>query len=819
MKAGQFERWRRLRAMSASEIGYRLHANLRLEFDRVRFHLGSFRNTERPIHQFSGKNTPPIKTYLQEFAARRFYLPATLEGRERLRLLVEQQFPEWKLHAIAEAQRLCEHRVELLGYGEVSLGREIDWHRDPVTGRNWPLRFCADYDLVHDTATGDPKTIHEFNRHQHLSRLGKAFFLTADESYAEEALRQLLSWIDQNPPETGIHWHSSLEISLRAISWMWTLFFLLPARCLDEHSLQRVVSSLLMQLDHVARYLSEFTSPNTHLLGEAVALYMAGVLFEEWEPSSQWRDAACRVLEQEVERQFTTDGVHAELSSYYHCYALDFYLQALTLSIDRRPWPARVWRRVEEMLDVLMHLTRAGGSIPRLGDDDGGRALALHQTHYGSFQDALCSGAVLFGRPQLKHAAGGFCEETLWLLGEKAWWIFSGMNSCEPAMRAVSWPASGYTIQRSDWGERAHQLLFDHGGMGMARGGHAHADALSIVCSVAGEEMLVDPGTGIYNTLPEWRNYFRSSRAHNTAVIDGREHSDPGDTFSWKLGSQARLTRQISHPGLEYVEGKHEGYCRLPQRIVHRRGILFCRPDCWIVVDRFAGEGTHHFELLYHFPESAQVVFRDPPDRPGADPCGVSAMARSAGASLGLFLTSTASAKAELIWGQCGEIQGWTSQRYGQRIPAPALQFTMEGTAPVTAMSVISPVVNGADQQPVSAGAWPLDLRRLNVARGAALACAMQSANHQDLWIAASDEGPVEILGYEMCGEFFWVRSHVSGERELFALNASYFACSGRPLLQKNAALDSVRFRWNDDGAAASYTGGDAHLCVESAAS
>ena len=818
-KITKFKRLQRLRAMSATEIGYRLHASLRMEFDRVRFHLNSFGAAEERLQQASMNKTLPVKSYLEEFPARRFCLPAGADGRDRLRRLIEQHFPEWKLNAIAEANHLCEHQVELLGYGEVSLGREIDWHRDPVTGKNWPLRFWADYDLVNDFATGDPKTVHELNRHQHLPRLGKAFFLTGDESYAEEALRQISSWIDQNPAESGIHWHSSLEISLRAISWIWTLFFLLPARSLDERSAQRMTSSLFMQLDHVARYLSEFSSPNTHLLGEALSLYMAGVLFQEWEPAARWRDTAGRILEQEIERQFTADGVHAELSSYYHCYALDFYLQALILSIDRQPWPARVWRRVEEMLDVVMHLTRPDGCIPRLGDDDGGRALALRQTHYGSFRDALCTGAVLFGRPQFKHVAGEFCEETLWLLGEKAWWIYSGMNSREPAARSAFWPASGYAIHRSSWTAQANHLLFDHGGVGMARGGHGHADALSVVLSVAGKEMLVDSGAGIYNGSPEWRNYFRSSRAHNTAVVDGCDQSESGETFSWGLATAARPTRQITHAGVEYVEGEHEGYRRLPQGIVHRRGVLFCRPDSWVIVDRFNGEGTHRFELLYHFPEDTQVAFRDPSERPEAGRPETTVLVKSGGTSLGMFFASTASAKAEMISGRCNDIQGWTSSRYGRWVPSPALQLTMEGAAPSIAISVLLPIPTTEGERTSPAGAWPFDLRRLHVARGTAIACAMQSAHHHDLWIAASGEEPTEVLDYEMCGEFFWVRSHADGQKELFAVNASRFACSGRPLLQNAAAPGSVRLRWNGDHALEPFYEGEERPCVESAAS
>jgi len=76
----------------------------------------------------------------------------------------------------------------------------------------------------------DPKIIHELNRHQHLPRLAKAYLLTGDERYSSEAVAQLNIWIDQNPPGRGINWQSSLEIGIRAISWLWTIFPLLASR-------------------------------------------------------------------------------------------------------------------------------------------------------------------------------------------------------------------------------------------------------------------------------------------------------------------------------------------------------------------------------------------------------------------------------------------------------------------------------------------------------------------------------------------------------------------------------------------------------------
>jgi hypothetical protein len=71
---------------------------------------------------------------------------------------------------------------------------------------------------------------------------------------------------------------------------------------------------------------------------------------------------------------------------------------------------------------------------------------------------------------------------------------------------------AGYLVQRSGWGPLDSHLVFDCGGLGMLTGAHAHADALSLTLFNRGRELLVDPGTFVYNCAPEcpgWGRRFR----------------------------------------------------------------------------------------------------------------------------------------------------------------------------------------------------------------------------------------------------------------------------------------------------------------------
>src|SRR5206468_4192962 len=154
-------------------------------------------------------------------------------------------------------------------------------------------------------------------------------------------------------------------------------------------------------------------------------------------------------------------------SSYYHCYATDFYLHVLALA---RPngvlFPEWVWGRFSQMLEFVMHLTRSDGTMPLLGDDDGGRVLALGSKNYRTYADGLCSGAVLFARGDFRYQADHFREECFWLFGPEAWPTFTSLSANPPAQLSRLFEDSGCFIQHSGWTKQDTHVTFDCGGLG-----------------------------------------------------------------------------------------------------------------------------------------------------------------------------------------------------------------------------------------------------------------------------------------------------------------------------------------------------------------
>ena len=254
-----------------------------------------------------------------------FFFPGS-ESLERAELLREH-LPDEATEILREADEICGHRFRLLGYEHLDYGSDIDWHLDPVHGKRVPLDPWFKIPFLDFAVVGDHKVTWELNRHQHLVPLAKARLLSGNEKYARELMAQWRSWIKANPYPLGINWGSTLEVAFRSLSWIWVDQLLAGAdECAEFRS--ELAPALAFHGRYIERYLSTYFSPNTHLLGEAVALFFLGTLYPQMPRAARWKESGWQIVLHEAERQVRPDGVYFEQSLHYHVYALDFFLYA-----------------------------------------------------------------------------------------------------------------------------------------------------------------------------------------------------------------------------------------------------------------------------------------------------------------------------------------------------------------------------------------------------------------------------------------------------------------------------------------------------------
>lgn len=523
-------------------------------------------------------------------------------AQERAEML-RRHLPAEALEILHQANDICHHRFSLLGYYDLDYGAEIDWHLDRVHGKRAPHDPWFKIPFLDFAAVGDHKVTWELNRHQHLVTLAKAWLLSKDERYLREIIAQWRSWIKSNPYPLGINWGSSLEVAFRSLSWIWVDQMLDGTPAYAEMRAD-LLPALAFHGRYIERYLSTYFSPNTHLIGEAVALFFLGTLYPQITDATRWQHDGWKILLEEAQRQVRPDGVYFEQSLHYHVYALDFFLYARLLAARNGvDVPAEYDSTVGKMLSVVHALAQAGPP-EGFGDDDGGRVFNPRRNRLEHLTDPLAIGTLLYSRECLSPTR--LTEESIWLFGQKAIEALP-VQDTRPEPVSSAFPDGGLYIL-SDSQPYAQQIVVDAGPQGVGRSGHGHADALSIRLTQDGHRLLVDAGNGVYISAdPSDRNALRGTGAHNTMRVDGKDQAQPDGPFSWTAIPTTRVDNWHTGKTFSYFAGCHDGYTRLVDPVTHCRYIVKINGGPALVRDVALGQTEHDLEVLWHFAPDLQL--------------------------------------------------------------------------------------------------------------------------------------------------------------------------------------------------------------------
>lgn len=579
---------------------------------------------------------------------------------------------------VARAERILAGRYALFHLDDCALGHPPQWNRDPLTGTVAPLAPAAALDYRDERLVGNIKYLWEPNRHLHLPALAQAYALTGSALYAEAVRTHIESWLDQCPPGRGANWCSSLELAIRLINWSiaWQLLggyaapiFAGPA---GREFRDRWMRSVFLHVRAIARKLSRFSSANNHLIGETAGAYIASVTWNCWAQVRAWGLQCKEILAEEAIVQNAEDGGNREQAFSYQQFVLDFLLLAgLAARAAREDFPPDYWQRIERMMEFVSSMMDVAGHVPMIGDADDGYVVELDPHSSASLNDhyrsLLATGAALFKRADFARKLGRIDDKTRWLIAAEDLADFARYaNSGGPALARREFPQSGYYVLGSHFDTPDEvRMVVDAGPLGyLSIAAHGHADALSIVLNVGGEEVLIDPGTYCYHTEPEWRRYFRSTRAHNTVMIDGLDQSVQAGNFMWSKHAVARCLHFGDHGTTQRFLGEHDGYCALPEQVAHQREILYdTEARQFTITDILVGEGTHEARHHWHFAEHLQPVVSQCEIRVDTARHRIR------------IVPQTAPAVVQTFIGGSPEEGGWVSRRFGAKQPATTVEW------------------------------------------------------------------------------------------------------------------------------------------------
>jgi hypothetical protein len=680
--------------------------------------------------EFFGSRPVISESLWQQFyrhGTKHFFPSLTERGEDYIELFGQAN----AARVIRRANDLIDGRIDLLGVKGIKIGRNVDWHREPRSLKRSPLKHWKEFEELDQAETGDKKFIWELNRHQHFFTLGVAFRLTGDERYGKLFAEHLDSWMEQNPPSMGVNWLSSLEVAMRAISWLWAFHLFRDSESFVPDTFKQALKYLYLHGRHIEKYLSKYYSPNTHLTGEGLGLYYLGTQLPLLTRAGAWKKLGEEILINEIGNQILPDGTYFEQSTWYQRYTADFLLHYLGLKLAADgQLPDRnldaVTSGLEALLGQMAAMQMPDGTTPLIGDDDGGRMLPLTNAEPNDHRGTLCAGAALLSNGELAMMSDSLSEEAYWILGRSAAERFAAIEPVMPGRSSRAFPDGGYFVMRDGFSSTDNAMIIDCGDVGALAGGHGHADTLSITVAVQGRNLLVDPGTYTYHESPELRDYFRSSMAHNTLEVDGWSSSEPGGVFAWRTRADATPLNWISEDRFDLFDGSHNGYQSLASPVTHRRSVLFIRNDYWVIRDAAETPGAHDYALNFHYAPGTTPEISSDGEFIGDD-----------GHRMYTFGDG----------GSWQQRESWVSSAHGSRVNAPLMRYLAEGEGTQEFFTFLLPVDPGEE---------PPTVREVESSAGRAFAISYRGFT--DVFVYNDLATPVDTGMFVSDFEFSWAR-------------------------------------------------------------
>lgn len=536
-----------------------------------------------------------------------------------------------KGRTVAEAEKILQHRFSFRGEERVFTD-VVDWSAALGSNMSW------NWDL---------------NRHRFFVALGTAYYYSAEMQYLTKLVELWEHWVKENPAGKTPAWKHPFEVAARLQNWIWAYFLLECSGECDSERLFRIREAIREHGSFLHSNL-EYHWPNNHLLLEAKALFEYSLLFPQFKENRRSLARAERILQREVMAQILADGAHSELCSMYHrIIAGELGELAALCEHNGTPLPAKIEQRIASLVEFTRALLRDDGSTPLTGD-------SVKDDSYIRFDPAQqeCS--------------------------DLNYWVWRGQGSfphvprrAKQSPRLAIFPQAGYAFLRGSDTESDFHLTFDFGSFSRCTSAnHGHCDALSFELYAMGRPVIVDPGVCLpWTNSNGWDRYFRSTAAHNTLMLDGKEQSQLCRYSDVRHSARTRLLRHYVSSDRAGLSAECIPYWAAKDGVCHYREVSYGNDGILLIHDQVKGSGRHRLDWNFQFAPEIDVLedqfgglvvrFKGSPDFLHFAPI----------ADIPLALT--------VVRGQPDPPRGWISLNSAQVVPAYAALYSAEVELPM----------------------------------------------------------------------------------------------------------------------------------------
>jgi uncharacterized heparinase superfamily protein len=351
--------------------------------------------------------------------------------------------------------------------------------------------------------------------------------------------------------------------SLRVVNWA-KFFFRYPGDLPSEWIKSFAIQALVLVKKR------EFHLLGNHLYANGKALIFAGTLING--PLGQvFLTKGLEIVDKENEEQFLSDGGHFELSPMYHSILLMDLIELISLAqsanINALTMRIESWSTIATKAFLWMEaMQHPDNDIAFFNDSSFGIAppIAAMKEYYNK---------VLPGKVTSEQ-------------------LLSQFPDC------IQLTASGYTVVQN----YLYKAMLDTAKIGPNYlPGHAHADTLSFELSIQGKRFLVNSGTSRYG-VGEEREYQRSTKAHNTVVVDGYNSSEVWGGFRVANRAEPLEYNVTESPEKLNISCAHNGYLKTQVKSVHTRAWEFKNKSISII-DLIKGTFKQSIAYFYLHPD------------------------------------------------------------------------------------------------------------------------------------------------------------------------------------------------------------------------
>ena len=461
---------------------------------------------------------------------------------------------------LAEADEIVSGKVRLFG------GKPQDLRLKP----GGKLAHWTDYEVgkvplpLDDLPVRDIKFLWEPARFGWAFTLGRAYFVSGEEKYAESFWRYYETFAEANPPTYGVNWVSAQEVAFRLMALVWAAQVFAPSPASTPERRIALAEGVAHHACRIPITLAYSRSQNNnHLISEAAGMLTASYALPDHPKTPSWRKLGWKLLNRGLQRQIDSYGEYVQHSTNYQRLMLEIVLWVNAL-IDSRGlhWPFRTIKAVNRSVHWLLSmLDPETGGTPNLGANDGAYIFPLTVLPFADYRPVVYPAARLFLHYEMPHGS--------W--DELGFWFGLGSRDAKPF--DLSRYIGDQLYARDSW---AYLRTEQYGSR------PSHADQLHFDLWWHGLNVAWDPGTYLYNTPPPWDNSLTDARVHNTVTVNDRDQFTRASRFLYLDWFDAYQRREIpSDPEvIQFALGyyRHAGYR-------HERTVKVMAEDRWLVED------------------------------------------------------------------------------------------------------------------------------------------------------------------------------------------------------------------------------------------